>query len=174
MMKFAVTWPHPAAIRYPRGEAYDGLEEFRAPVEYGKSEVLYDEDSIALIAVGSMVRTAVGVRRRLKDLSYNCTLINARFVKPVDEQMLLQVFKDHHLVVTLEENVRSGGFGDKVMEFAQDTGADVRVINVTLPDDYIEHGNVDVLKKETGIDEESIFRRIVGEYIGHHYELEQV
>ena len=121
-----------------------------------------------------MVRTAVGVRRRLKDLSYNCTLINARFVKPVDEQMLLQVFKDHHLVVTMEENVRSGGFGDKVMEFAQDTGADVRVINVTLPDDYIEHGNVDVLKKETGIDEESIFRRIVGEYIGHHYELEQV
>lgn len=166
MMKFAVSYGGPIALRYPRGEAYDGLEEFRAPVEYGKSEVLYDEDGILLLAVGSMVKTAHEVRMYLKKLGYPCTLVNARFVKPIDEEMLREMEKEHKLVVTLEENVKCGGFGEHVLDYLHAIGSAARVIQVALPDDYIEHGNVEILKKEAGIDAESIEKRIIAEYIG--------
>ncbi len=85
MLKFAVQYQGPIALRYPRGEAYDGLAEFRAPVILGKSEILYEEADIALLAVGSMVKTAEQVREILKDAGYNCTLVNGRFVKPIDQ-----------------------------------------------------------------------------------------
>ena len=88
MMKFAVSYPGPIAIRYPRGEAFDGFQSFRAPITYGKGEVIYDEAEIALLAVGSMVKTAQQVRTALKELGYACTLINMRFVKPIDEELL--------------------------------------------------------------------------------------
>ena len=166
MLKFAISCDGPVAIRYPRGEAYDGLQEFRAPVEMGRGEILYDERGIALLAVGSMVKTAAEVRSRLRDLGYSCSLINARFVKPLDEKLLGQVASEHSLIVTMEENVRSGGFGDKVLEYLNDVGVNVCVINVTLPDDYVEHGNVDVLRKETCIDADSVVKRIIAEYVG--------
>ena len=132
----------------------------------GRSEVLYDEFGIALIAVGSMVKTAARVRDLLRETGYSCSLINARFVKPLDEEMLLAAAKDHKLIVTLEENVRTGGFGDHVLEFLSDVGAQTRVINIALPDEYIEHGNVDVLYKETLLDEDSILKKIIAEYAG--------
>ena len=103
-----------------------GLQEFRAPIAYGRSEWIYEEADIALMAVGSMVKTAEQVRDALKDTGYNCTLINARFVKPIDEQMLEEVAKQHKLLVTLEENVRNGGFGDHVLEYVNDEGVTVR------------------------------------------------
>ena len=166
MMKFAVDYTGPIALRYPRGEAYDGMQEFRAPVVYGKSEVLYDEEGILLLAVGSMVKVADEVRRHLKELGYPCTLVNARFVKPIDEDMLLEMEKEHKLIVTMEENVKCGGFGEHVLDFLSEIGSRARVIQVALPDDYIEHGNVDILRKEAGIDADSIEKRIVAEYIG--------
>ncbi len=167
MLKYAVCrHDGPIAIRYPRGEAYDGLEEFRAPIEYGKSEVLYDENGIALVAVGSMVRVAERVRIRLRDMGYSCSLINARFVKPLDESLMQRVLDEHKLVVTLEEGVRCGGFGDHVLELKNDIGSVTPVLNISLPDDYIEHGNVDILRKETCIDEESILKQIIARYVG--------
>ena len=166
MMKFAVDYTGPIALRYPRGEAYDGMQEFRAPVVYGKSEVLYDEEGILLLAVGSMVKVADELRRHLKELGYPCTLVNARFVKPIDEDMLLEMEKEHKLIVTMEENVKCGGFGEHVLDFLSEIGSRARVIQVALPDDYIEHGNVDILRKEAGIDADSIEKRIVAEYIG--------
>lgn len=166
MLKFALAYQGPIALRYPRGEACDELSEFRAPIVMGRSEVLYDEFGIALIAVGSMVKTAARVRARLRETGYSCSLINARFVKPLDEEMLLAAAKDHRLIVTLEENVRTGGFGDHVLEFLNDVGAQTRVINIALPDEYIEHGNVDALYKETLLDEESILKKIIAEYAG--------
>ena len=84
MIKFAVNFDHPIAIRYPRGLAYEGLKEFRAKIEYGKSEMIYEESQIALLAVGSMVKTAEEVREELKKLGYSVTLVNVRFVKPLD------------------------------------------------------------------------------------------
>ena len=164
MLKYAIQYDGPIALRYPRGEAYDGLKEYRAPIVLGKSEVLYDEDGLALVAVGSMVQTALAVREMLKEIGYQCTVVNARFVKPLDEEMLSYLAKDHRLIVTMEENVKSGGFGEKVLEYYSETGAGVQVLQVALPDDYIEHGNVNVLREETCIDAESIFKRIIARY----------
>ncbi len=167
MMKFAVAYDGPIALRYPRGEAYDGLQEFRAPVVYGRSEVLYEEGQIALLAVGSMVKMAEKVRNILKDTGYSCTLVNVRFVKPLDEELVEELAKTHSLAVTMEENVRNGGFGDHVLEYVSDRELPMQVLNVALPDEYIEHGNVDLLYREVGLDPELIAKRIITEYIGH-------
>lgn len=161
MMKFALKLDSPSSIRYPRGEAYAGLEEYRRPIELGKSEIIYEEEGIALFAIGSMVKTAVEVRRMLKEKGYSCSLINARFVKPIDEEAIDLIAKDHKLIVTLEENVLSGGYGEKVNDYIEKKRLNVNTINISLPDDYIEHGNVDILKKETGIDADTIVNRII-------------
>ncbi|RDU24865.1 1-deoxy-D-xylulose-5-phosphate synthase [Anaerosacchariphilus polymeriproducens] len=166
MLKFAVDFNGPIAIRYPRGEAYDGLKDFRAPIELGKSEILYDESEIVLIAVGSMVKIAENVRKELKDIGYQCSLVNARFVMPLDETMVKTAAKEHNLIVTLEENVLSGGFGEKVSAYVAACNFPTRVISVGIPNEYVEHGNVDILRKELGIDEPSITKRIITEYLG--------
>lgn len=164
MVKFAVDFPSPAAIRYPRGEAYDGLKDFRAPVEYGKSEMLYEESEIALVALGSMVKTGEEVRERLKGMGYHTTLVNARFAKPLDEEMLLSLAKTHKMVVTMEENVINGGFGEHVTAFLSRKRKKISVLNIAIRDDYVEHGNVDILRRELGIDAESIVGRILEKY----------
>ena len=166
MLKFAVDYDGPIALRYPRGEAYDGLQEFRAPVEYGRSEMIYEEADIALLAVGSMVKMAEKVRDVLKETGYSCTLVNVRFVKPIDEELLEDLAKNHRLAVTMEENVRNGGFGDHVLEYVSDRELPLQVLNVALPDEYVEHGNVDLLYKEVGLDPELIAKRIITDYIG--------
>ena len=165
MLKFAVGFDGPLALRYPRGEAYDGLKEFRSPIAYGKSELLYEEEDIAILAVGSMVKTAEQVRRRLKEIGYSCTLVNARFVKPVDTDMITELSKDHRLLVTMEENVRSGGYGEKVQDWIVQKKLPTAVLNISIPDEYVEHGNVDILYEEVGIDAESVTKRIIEKYI---------
>ena len=159
-MKFAVNFGAPIAVRYPRGAAYDGLEDFRAPVEYGKAEWIYREKEIALLAVGSMVKEGEKVRDILKEAGYRVSLINARFVKPIDEEAVLEACREHELIVTMEENVASGGYGEKVLECLNRHGMTNRYLNISLPDAYIEHGNVELLKKEIGIDAESIAEKI--------------
>ena len=160
MIKYAVDFQAPVAVRYPKGEAYDGLKEYRAPVSYGKSEMIHMGREIALVAVGSMVKTAVSVEEALKQRGYEVTLINARFVKPLDEEMLLQLLENHRLIVTMEENVFRGGFGEAVNDFYRDRGSSAEVLNIAIPDRYIEHGSVDILKKEAGIDAESVVKAI--------------
>lgn len=175
MLKFALTLGAPAAIRYPRGNAYDGLKEFRRPMEFGKSEILYEEEDIALLAVGSMVRTAVTVRSALKEMGYSCSLVNARFVKPIDEEMVKRMAGSHKLIVTMEENVASGGFGEKVREYldnlpasckgAKDGRSGCNMLSIAIPDEYVEHGNVSLLYREVGIDAETIVKRVATAYI---------
>ena len=164
MLKFALEYNGPIALRYPRGEAYDGLSDFRAPIAYGKSEVLYEEGEIALLAVGSMVKTGEKVRKTLKDIGYSCSLINARFVKPLDEETILELASSHKLLITLEENVRTGGFGQQVRDLLISRKAETATINISIPDEYVEHGNVDLLYEEVGIDAESVVKKIVAVY----------
>ncbi len=164
MIKFAVAHDGPSAIRYPRGEAYDGLKEFRAPVVYGKSEMLYEESEIALVALGSMVKTAELVRHALHEMGYRCTLVNARFAKPLDEELLLRLEANHRLIATLEENVISGGFGEHVTEFLSSRYSKAHVVNIAIPDEFVEHGNVDILRRVVQIDEVSATERILAEY----------
>ena len=161
MLKFAVNFDAPIALRYPRGTAYAGLKEFRAPIEYGRAEWIYKESEIALLAVGSMVKTAETVRESLKEMGYSASLVNARFVKPIDEDAVLEAAQTHKLIVTMEENVASGGYGEKVLSCLHDNRMKgCACICITLPDAYIEHGNVELLKKEIGVDAESIVKRI--------------
>ena len=166
MLRFAFDYDGPIAIRYPRGAAYDGLKEFRAPIALGKSEVLYDETDIALLAYGSMIPTALSVREELKERHYQCSLINARFAKPLDEELLLSLSQDHKLLVTLEENVITGGFGQQVTQFLTDTGQKIKVLQIAIPDVFVEQGSVGKLREETGLDMTSIVKRILVEYIG--------
>ena len=160
MLKFAVNLSAPIAVRYPRGAAYDGLKEFREPIELGKAEWIYREWEIALFAVGSMVQTAERVRDALKEKGYGVSLINARFVKPIDEKAVKEACKEHMLIVTLEENVTTGGYGEKVLDYMNLSGLRNRYLNISIPDAYVEHGNVELLKQEVGIDAGSIIRRI--------------
>lgn len=166
MLRFAFAYDGPVAIRYPRGAAYDELKEFRAPVVLGKSEILYDETEIALLAYGSMMPVAQAVREELKDRHYQCSLINARFAKPLDEELLLSLAAEHKLIVTLEENVITGGFGQQVTQYLTDTGQPVRVLQIAIPDQFVEQGSVAELHREVGLDAMSVVKRILVEYIG--------
>lgn len=161
MMKFAVDFKAPVAIRYPRGSAYDGLTEKRAVVEYAKSEILFEGEKVILLAVGSMVETAVRVREILSEKGMNLCVVNARFIKPVDEEMVKRAVDGFSLIVTMEENVLSGAFGEKVRVKADEFKFRGDIINIGIPDEYVEHGNVEILKKEIGIDAESIAQRIL-------------
>lgn len=161
MLKFAVNFDAPIAIRYPRGEAYDGLEKYRQTIEYGKAEWIYKEKDIALFAVGSMVKTAEEVYARLKEQGKQVSLVNARFVKPIDEEAVLDACENHSLIVTMEENVESGGFGEKVLNCLQQNEKSTALLRIAVPDAYVEHGSVDLLKKEIGLDAESITKRIL-------------
>ena len=161
MLKYAVESGVPIAIRYPRGQAYDGLKEFRDPVKMGVSEIIYEEKDIALLAVGSMVATAVKAREILKEKGYKVTLVNARFVKPIDTDVLDRLAPKHSIFVTMEENVASGGYGEKVIEYVEETGIKAKVLPIAIPDEYVEHGSVDLLKQEIGIDALSVAERTV-------------
>ena len=158
MLDFAMEYNGPLAIRYPRGEAYRGLREFRQPIAYGKGEMLYEEKDIALLAVGSMVSTGEHVREKLKKEGYSCSLANGRFVKPVDTELVAHLAGNHGLIVTLEENVLQGGYGLAVTAYIHAHFPHIKVLNVALPDAYVEHGNVSSLREGLGIDSDSIIR----------------
>ena len=163
MLKFALELKAPIAVRYPRGEAFAGLEEFREPVILGKAEWIYREEGVALFAVGSMVKTALEVRTLLQEKGYSVSLINARFVKPIDEEAVAEAAGKHTLIVTMEENVACGGYGEKVLDYMNRSGLKSRFLGISLPDAYIEHGNVELLKKEVGLDTGSIAEKILAE-----------
>ena len=164
MLRFAIQHEGPIAIRYPRGAAYDQYEEFRSPVVYGKSEMIYEEKDIVVISMGHMFSEAVKVRESLKREGYSCTLVNGRFVKPLDGACITKLAKNHKLIAVMEENVLTGGYGMQVLSFAGEQSLDVKVLPLALPDDYVEHGSVDQLRKETGIDEETMVKKIMKAY----------
>ena len=161
MIKFAVDYDGPVAVRYPRGEAYTGLKEFRAPICRGKSEVLYEGSRVALLAVGSMVKMAEEVREQLKErMGIDAALVNARFVKPIDEELLRSFADTYDLVVTLEENVKDGGFGERVLAFAEEEDLPFGVEIIALPDRFVPHGSVSYQMKQVGFTPEDICGRI--------------
>ena len=161
MIKFAVDYDGPIAVRYPRGEAYAGLKEFRAPICLGKSEVIHEGSRVALLAVGSMVKMAEEVQKQLKErMDMYAALVNARFVKPIDEELLRSFADTYELVVTLEENVKDGGFGERVLAFAEEEDLPFGVEIIALPDRFIPHGSVSYQMKQVGFTPEDICGRI--------------
>ncbi|MCR5654233.1 MAG: 1-deoxy-D-xylulose-5-phosphate synthase [Lachnospiraceae bacterium] len=162
MLLFAKDFAGPIAIRYPRGLAYDGLREYREDIALGKAEVLKKGSGIALFALGSMIPTAMAVAERLSEEGQEVSVVNARFAKPFDQDLLKDISKTHSVVVTMEENVITGGFGESVLTYCSEQLPELKVVPIALEDAYVEHGNTEILKKEHGIDEESIYQKIKG------------
>ena len=159
MMLFALEQNTPTAIRYSRGAAWEGLQDHQQEITMGKAEWICEGQEIALLAVGNMVETAMWVREHLKAEGQKVSVVNMRFVKPIDEEVLQKIKERHSKVVTLEEGVFNGGFGEAVSAWYE--GTPMRVLNIALPDQFIEHGSVTELKKKYGLDPESITQKIL-------------
>ena len=161
MMEYAVKFDGPVALKYPRGNAYYGMKEFHASIQHGKSELIKNGNKIAVIGVGSMMEQALETCELLEKEGYSPTLINARFIKPLDVDMLEDITKNHELIVTMEENIASGGFGSAVTFWAGQLENPVRILPISLPDIYLEHGSVDQLKDRYGLTAEKMAKRII-------------
>ena len=170
MLHFALQFQGPIAIRYPRGTAYQGFLEKQEPIEYGKAEILIEEsdqniekqtEKIALLALGSMVSTGEHIVEKMAKKGVNLSLVNARFAKPIDTEILDRLSeKGYRKILTLEEGVRAGGFGEAVLSYMETHHKEVFVENITLPDAYVEHGDVSTLRKMLRIDSDSIIEEL--------------
>lgn len=162
MLKLALVMDGPSAIRYPRGN----VREFQYPdtaLELGKSEMLlYGADGV-IISEGNMVYRALEVCKKLSEAGKSFSLINARFIKPLDEKLLLELSKKHKVIYTLEDNVISGGFGSSILEFYSRENIDVDVRIIGFDDCFIPHGEKEELYSLKNMDTDSIFGRIMKE-----------
>ena len=166
MLRFACSLGRAAAIRYPRGTAYNRPGTDRAPVEYGKAEILKGEDphegkDVMLLAVGSMLKTALRTREILLAQGIACTVANARFVQPLDTDLLRKAAEDHTLIVTMEENIHSGGFGEHVAAWYAREGMKTNLLQIAIPNMFVPHGTVRELHRMTGIDADSVAEAVV-------------
>ncbi|MCD7866416.1 MAG: 1-deoxy-D-xylulose-5-phosphate synthase, partial [Clostridiales bacterium] len=164
MLWFCSRYEEPAAIRYPRGQAYDGLKEYRAPIVYGQSEWIFEERQIALFAVGSMVETALTVRELLHERGFPCSVVNVRFIKPIDREALRKAWETHEMIVTMEENVLRGGYGDAVCDYLCSENADVSLLRFGIDDRFVSHGTVPQLLEDLGLDAAHIAQKITDAY----------
>ena len=160
MLRFAVKADGPVAIRYPRGNAYQGLQEYQTAVEMGKSEVLHSGCKVAVLALGSMVEICADVCSELQKAGIDPTFVNVRFVKPLDTALLDQLARNHSLVVTVEENVQNGGFGQQVCGYMEEYHPGIQVLPVAIPDRFVPHGGVDSLRVQLGLSANAIAEKI--------------
>lgn len=166
MLEFAVQCDGPVAIRYPRGDAYQGLKNCIQYMDAGKSEVIYQGSRVALLAVGSMVARAERVYEILKAHGVEATLVNARFVKPLDTELLDSLMRTHSYICTMEENVLEGGYGQAVATWLLSQGYTFTWIPFAIPDTFVKQGTVDVLLDTMGLGVEQMadtIRRRIGE-----------
>ena len=159
-MEWAVAYDGPIAIKYARGQAYYGLKDYNEPVEYGKSEILREGSEIALVAVGNMVEETEKLYNRFLQEGRQVTFVNARFIKPLDKEMIDHLAETHKLIVTIEEGILHGGYGALVEEYLESKASDVKVLPIAIEDTFVRHGSVEELRKMLKIDAESIYRRI--------------
>lgn len=160
MLKFAIAADTPMAIRYPRGDACDLWKEKRAPIESGKAEVLCEGTEVALFAIGSMVETAWKVMEKLQERGISATVVNARFAAPLDKECICGLAQKHRLLVTLEENVASGGMGEHVAALLTEEQSRIKLLRIAVPDTFVEHGDVDTLYRVLGMDADTVTNRI--------------
>lgn len=160
MLKFAIAADTPMAIRYPRGDACDLWKEKRAPIESGKAEVLCEGTEVALFAIGSMVETAWKVMEKLQERGISATVVNARFAAPLDKECICGLAQKHRLLVTLEENMASGGMGEHVAALLMEEQSRIKLLRIAVPDTFVEHGDVDTLYRVLGMDADTVTNRI--------------
>lgn len=160
MLDFAVNrWNGPIALRYPRGKAETAFADHKEPLEYGKAELIQDGENIAVLAEGHMLKAAAEAVEQLKADGYRPMLVNMRFINPLDGEMLLKAAEKCRYIFTVEDNLRKGGLGSRVLEFYSDTiGA--AVTTLAFPDRYIEQGTQAQLFARYGLDAEGIYKSI--------------
>ncbi len=156
MLDFCVHFDGPIAIKYPRGTAYYGLKEYREKIVYGKSEIIKKGEKVAILAIGSMVKTAKEAMDLLEEEGIVPTFVNVRFIKPIDKQLIKQLNDTHDVIITVEENVKTGGFGQQVASYLCEIGPKARLKNICLPDIFLEHGDAEKLKEIYGLSKEDI------------------
>lgn len=160
-LEYAFSLKKPVVVRYARGGVYTCPYKNREKIEYGKAEVLQKEKDFLLIGVGNMMETVIKVANILKEQGKQVTIVNARFVKPFDKELIEKMCKTHHTVVTFEENVWTGSLGQQIQSFISSVSRKkMKVIPITFPDKFIEHGTPDELREKYGLDVKSIVERI--------------
>ena len=164
MMLTAIEHPAPAALRYPRGNG-QGIDISAAPekLEIGKAEILRDDGGdVAIIALGSMVYPAMQAAAQLENDGIDASVINARFIKPLDNELFLALAQSKRLIVTVEEAYLAGGFGSAVLELLEENGLQdkVKVVRMGVPDRIITHGDAKLLLAKYGLDADGIYTRV--------------
>ncbi len=162
MMKYAIDYNGPIAVRYPRGAAYDKLKEIRNPIQRGKGEYIQKGEKVALLCLGAMVKVGMEVVEKLEAEGIHATLVNMRFAKPIDEELCKEIGEMHSVVVTMEDHSLVGGLGDLVASFY--VGHHMmpeHLVRIGVPDKFIEQGTVSQLYKECGMDADSVFNSIM-------------
>ncbi len=161
MLRFSADFDGPLAIRYPKGSAPEELYSQRLPLSFGKAEILEEGSGILLFAAGSQVQTAAEAAALLRKEGLQPTLVNARFVKPFDTQLLRALSASHRLIAVMEENNRSGALGEHVADFCEREKLPCRVLNLEPEDAFYPHGSVRELKESCGLDAAAVSRKIL-------------
>jgi 1-deoxy-D-xylulose-5-phosphate synthase len=161
MMKTALTLDTPSAIRYPRGPVVGAQKRAAQVLPVGKAEVLADGSDVAVLGLGHMMPLAMELAARLEGEGYSAALINPRFIKPIDREMVVKYAERVSAFVTFEDHVKMGGFGSAVLEVLEEIGSKVPVVRVAWPDQFIEHGKVDALRQKYGITVDSAHDQVV-------------
>ena len=161
MMVYAIETDGPVAVRYPKGTAWDGLGSHRHEIRTGQAEVICLGSRVALLAVGSMVQTAMEAVGYLEAGGVCPPVVNMRFVKPVDTDLLDSLLRNHTYFVTLEENVLCGGFGERVEDYLGQKNRRVFVDKIGIQDRFISQGTPEELKQELGMDARSVAKRVL-------------
>ncbi len=169
MMLTAIEFPGPAALRYPRGNGF-GVDISKPPkqIEIGKAEILREGGEVAIIAYGPMVYPAMEAANNLEKDGIKSTVINARFVKPLDSEGIIALAKTMRLIVTVEDAYLAGGFGSTVMELLEENGLSdtIKVVRLGVPDRIVTHGDPKLLMAKYGLDADGIFNKVKGSLDG--------
>ena len=150
----------PVAIRYPRGNSYFLDKGKYEPIKLGEYEVINKGKDIAVIAIGNMVKQAIDSMDILKEKGIEPTIVNARFLKPIDESILRDIFNNHKYIVTIEDNVIIGGFGSRINKFLIDNNYDNKILNIALEEEFIPHGDINSLYEAYGLSAKCIAQKI--------------
>ena len=163
MLLTAVEHPGPTGIRYPRGAGVGAdISEPPEKLEIGKAELLKEGSEVAILAYGSMVHPSLQAAEELEKEGIDASVINARFVKPLDSELILALAQSNRLIVTVEEAYLAGGFGSAVMELLEENAMQdsVRVVRMGVPDRIITHGDPKLLLAKYGLDADGIYTKV--------------
>ena len=161
MMKFALEYNGPIAMKYPRGSVYEGLSEYNAPVELGKSEVIHEGQDVVILSVGSIMEECEKAVQHLQEKGYNPGLVNVRFIRPMDEDLLRELAAKYPLIVTVEENELIGGYGQMVSAFLHKNKYHNDLLSLGISDYFVHHATVAQQREQAGIDADSIVKSII-------------